>query len=294
MNIKIKDIILLFVSLLVFSVNTTALDESAAREIDFVNMELITWKYSDDTRALIATLIAENEEGEYAAEGFNVIFFVIGEDRVILAETISDKHGQAIALFPPDFVFPMDEEGYINIIAEFEGDDGHEMAEAELAFKNVSIEIAFEIEDEERMILFAGQINGPDGKKLPLADDDIYFYVPRMFSDLKIAEGWFEEDGTGYVEFPNDIIGDSLGRIKVIARLEEHFDYGNVEKTGIIDWAIPWHPMAREGPGRELWTPVAPLWMIITLIVSLVGVWGHYFYAIYQLYLIKKSSRRNS
>jgi len=31
----------------------------------------------------------------------------------------------------------------------------------------------------------------------------------------------------------------------------------------------------------------APLWMIITLIVMLTGVWAHYIYAIYELIIIK-------
>jgi hypothetical protein len=43
---------------------------------------------------------------------------------------------------------------------------------------------------------------------------------------------------------------------------------------------------------RELWTPIAPLWMIITLIIMLTGVWAHYIYAIIQLVLIKRSKNK--
>lgn len=98
-----------------------------------------------------------------------------------------------------------------------------------------------------------------------------------------------DEDGTGYIEFPTSIIGDSLGNVLVISRLEDHYDYGNVEVSGEINWAIPKKLLTAEGPVRELWTPIAPLWMIITLIIMLSGVWGHYIYAIIQLIKIRRS-----
>ena len=90
-------------------------------------------------------------------------------------------------------------------------------------------------------------------------------------------------------EFPTSIIGDSLGNVLVISRLEDHYDYGNVEVSGEIKWAIPKKLLTAERPVRELWTPIAPLWMIITLIIMLSGVWGHYIYAIIQLIKIRRS-----
>ena len=156
----------------------------------------------------------------------------------------------------------------------------------------MNIDFEFVEKDEEKLIFFTGVVYGQNDT-LSLADDDLYFYVPRMFSDLMIAEGWFEENGEGYVEFPSDIIGDSAGVVEVIARISEHFDYGYVEKRGFINWAVPFHAVVREVPARELWTPIAPLWMIITLIIMLAGVWGHYIYAIYQLHKIKKLGKRS-
>ena len=96
---------------------------------------------------------------------------------------------------------------------------------------------------------------------------------------------------TGYIDFPPSLIGDSLGNILVIARPEDHYDYGNVEVSAEINWAIPKKLLSAEGPVRKLWTPIAPLWMIITLIIMLSGVWGHYIYAIIQLVKIKRSKK---
>lgn len=257
-----------------------------------IYMELSTWKYANDSRVLVASMTANDDSGEIPVVGVTVAFISSTDTTdLVLGSIESDSEGKAKLNLDPAIILPVNEEGYINFIALFEGDDHFEMAEAELAIKDAWIDISFFIEDSVKMIQYEGSIIDVDGTEIPLADDDIYLYVPRMFSLMIIEEGWLEEDGHGSMEFPLDLIGDSTGLITVIARIEEHFDYGNLEASAQIDWAIPWHTEKREGPQRELWTPIAPLWMIITLIIMLAGVWGHYIYAVFQLYKIKKAAK---
>jgi hypothetical protein len=255
-----------------------------------IYLEFSTWKYNDDSRSLIAKVTSDNDEGEYPVEGLTFQFLALnGKGDTLLGESVSEAAGIAeLNLADGSIDFPMDEDGYIHFIARFPGNESYYEAEEELMIKDVNISISFEETEEEKLIYFQGTIHGPEGD-MPLADDDLYFFVPRMFSDMKIADGWFEEDGTGYVEFPGRIIGDSLGNIKVMARLVDHFDYGNVEVSDEVDWAVPRVLIQAEGPARELWTPIAPVWMIVTLIIMLTGVWGHYIYAIIQLIKIKNS-----
>ncbi len=290
---KMKGIIFTTISVFVFTLSTGITLKANQDDVLPVYMELITWKYSDNNRSLIANLLSEDAEGdEIPATGISVFYYLLEEDeQVLIGEAISNDEGNAIYNFPEGYEYPKDEEGYVTVFAEFQGDRNFDYAEAELSFKDVDIDFEFVEEDDERLIFFKGIIFGKNDT-VPLADDDLYFYVPRMFSDLNIAEGWFEENGEGIVEFPLDIIGDSAGVVEVIARISEHFDYGYVEKRKFINWAVPFHAVAREVPTRELWTPIAPLWMIITLIIMLVGVWGHYIYAIYELYMIKKLGRK--
>jgi len=260
-----------------------------------VYMTFNTWKYTDDTRALITNLITDGEEDEIPAVGLSVNYYMVSEeDEILLGNAKTDENGVASFPVPESTEFVKDEEFYIYFISRFDGDDTYIGTEEELAVKDVKIDFTFEIIDSVKTILYNGIIYGIDGEEMPLPDDDLYFFVPRMFSDLKFADGWFEEDGTGVLEFPTDIIGDTLGNITVIARLEEHYDYGFVERKYEIDWAVPSHAAHVEGPDRTLWTPIAPAWMIITLIIMLAGVWGHYMYAVYQLYMIKKSSKKTS
>lgn len=288
MKINSRYILTLFV-LLFMLVNVSRSQDKAFVYMEFFN----TWKYNDNSRGLKCKLIAETDDGEAAAQGLVVNFYTVGEeDNTLVAEAVTDGNGVAEAIFPAGYDFPKDEDAYIHVKASFEGNENYEMTEEELSFKDVNISFSFNLVDDEKQIQFKGEVLGPDNEILPLADDDIYFYVPRMFSELKIADGWFEENGEGYVEFPPGIIGDSLGKVQVIARLTDHFDYGNVMKSEISDWAVPMHPHLRQLPGRELWTPIAPLWMIITLIITLSGVWGHYIYAVVQLYRIKKLAKK--
>lgn len=258
-----------------------------------VYAEMITWKYDDLSRELIVNATTENDEGEIPAEGLNFKFFVISDgDQVSIGQAKSDETGKAVLKLEPGYNFPKDDENYVTVNAVFEGTDAFETAETELMFKDVIIDLEFIEEDESKYMAYKGRIIDKDGELIPLADDEVYFYVPRMFSYLKIADGWFEENGEGVADYPTHIIGDTAGQLEVHARILEHWDYGNVERIATVDWARKRRLIAAEQPSRELWTPIAPLWMIITLIVLLAGVWGHYIYAMYELYMIKKISKR--
>jgi hypothetical protein len=239
-------------------------------------------------------MTAYNDEGdEYLPQGAEIGFFFLEEgEEKSLGTVESGSNGKAVMKLEPALAIWMDEEGYMQFIARLEDSDKFDAAEAELAIKDARLEIDFIIEEDERKILYKGFVTSADGEEGPLMDDDCYLYVPRMFSDMKIEDGWLEEDGTGRMIFPPDLIGDTLGNVEVIARIEEHYDYGNLEARGFTNWALPKHSEKREGPMRELWTPIAPLWMIITLIILLAGVWGHYLYAIIQLHKIKQAGKR--
>ncbi len=289
-----KSITYAFLLLLVtsfFSVSLMAQDEDPAD----IYLEFSTWKYNDMSRSLIAKITSENDEGEYFVEGLPVLFmFTDGEEINIIGEAISNEKGIAELNIPNESIdYPKDEEGYIYFMASFAGNDAFLETTEELQVKDVVISIRFEEDAEEKLVYFEGTILGAE-EDVPLPDDDLFFYVPRMFSDMKIADGWFEEDGSGFIEFPKTVIGDSIGNIQIIARIEEHYDYGNVEVSGTINWAVPKRLITAEQPVRELWTPIAPLWMIITLIIMLAGVWGHYFYAIFQLIKINRSKNNKS
>ena len=76
----------------------------------------------------------------------------------------------------------------------------------------------------------------------------------------------------------------------MFARIEENETFGNAEADTLLNWGIP---TVHKVPGsyKALWSQVAPTWMVQTLIILLGGVWGHYAYAVYKLFKIRRIAK---
>jgi hypothetical protein len=175
--------------------------------------------------------------------------------------------------------------------AEYKGNDKFEASEAEFSIKPAKLKVSFYEEDSIRYVKVEGTQLNTNGFESSIGAVDLIISVPKMFSMLKVAEISLDSTGIGTAEFPRDIIGDSLGNLTVVAFIEENDVFGTVQGSSTNNWGLHKHLISPDRPSRELWTPIAPLWMIVTLIIMLLGVWGHYMYAVYQLVMIKKSSK---
>lgn len=247
---------------------------------------------SDDSIQLKVQLTVKHEEGPTNLANAPVKFSVLSGDTDFPAGTVkTNLRGTALLKVPAKNSFPKNEEQMIQFKAIFEGTEKYEAAVNEFALKPAKLTLSFFEEDSIKYIRAIGMQYNADGTESPLGPADLVIAVPKMFSNLKIGEISLDSTGTGTTEFPMDIIGDSLGKLIVIASLDEHEIYGNVKGQAISDWGLRKHLISPDRPSRELWTPIAPLWMIITLIIMLAGVWGHYIYAIVQLIMIKKSGK---
>ncbi|MCF8298980.1 MAG: hypothetical protein K9J13_15635 [Saprospiraceae bacterium] len=258
------------------------------------NLQFSYYKYTDNSKALKAKLMARDDAGWYPIVGLNVQFYsVTDSSEILLAEMETNKDGKAQLIIHQDYKLPMDTAGIFKFIARTPETDLYESAEEEIEKKDLFLTLTLSDIDSVRTMVVEAERMKCDGTKAIVTEEDISIFVPRMFTDLKIAEG-FIEDGRAEIEFVVSIPGDSLGNIELIARIVDHDDYGTVESRVMSNWAIPVHKHLREHPTTgELWTPIAPLWMIITLILMLAGVWGHYIYAMIQLVLIKKEIKKD-
>jgi len=105
---------------------------------------------------------------------------------------------------------------------------------------------------------------------------------------LPIGDITTEENGKGEYKFPGDIPGGYDGELTVIGRIEENDKFGNVEAMYNTTWGVKKAEQLAKLP-RALWSPDAPLWMVITFVVLMVGVWYHYILIIYKLIRIHLS-----
>ncbi|NVO20283.1 MAG: hypothetical protein HXX13_11310 [Bacteroidetes bacterium] len=287
-------IILATIILLVLPRMSSAQDnkEKTAQGPAETSMSFICTSTSDDSIQLKAVISVKHDKGPTFLANAPVKFTAKAgdsESEVGIAKT--DFRGSAVLKVPAHNKFSRNAQQLIEFKAAFTGNEKFASANGEFAIKPSKMVVTFYEEDSVRHVkVTASQLNS-DGTESPIGATDVTISVPKMLSMLKVASISVDSTGTGTAEFPRDIIGDSLGNLNVVATIDENDTYGNVMAKADIKWGLPKHLISPDRPSRELWTPVAPLWMIITLIIMLAGVWGHYLFAVIQLIMIKKSSK---
>jgi len=247
---------------------------------------------SDDSIQLKSTVSVKHDDGNTNLANAAVDFYSVEADGDVLIKTgKTDMYGVATVKIPARNTYARNEQQMFSFKAVYSGNEKYESSESEFGLKPAKLKVSFYEEDSVRFVKVEGTQLNADGTETSIGALDVIVAVPKLFSMLKIAEISLDSTGIGTAEFPADIIGDSLGNLTVVASVEENEIFGNISGSADNTWGLPKHLISPDRPSRELWTPIAPLWMIITLIIMLAGVWGHYVYAIYQLVMIKKSSK---
>ena len=249
---------------------------------------LLTYlKNTGSQQILQARITNITQTGEKPLPGLTVRFY---NNETLLGEVTTDASGNANLTISDSLQLFTAEDGSWPFSALFEGDSLTDPASGELSISDVDIEMKLTEEEGERFVTLHATAPTEDGP-VPVAGEEIGVYVPRMFSLLPVSTGMLDETGTFRVKFPGDIPGDSLGNLTVIGRFNDHYLYGNVEKREEIGWGT----QAQKAPQvfRSLWSTLAPKWMVVTLAVMLLGVWGHYTYVIINLFRIRKEGLKN-
>ncbi|GGK22505.1 hypothetical protein GCM10007962_15870 [Yeosuana aromativorans] len=256
-----------------------------------VRFGLTTVKQSDNSRVLEASFIATNKKDRkdrvpvYEAD---INFYNVTEtEDILLGTTKTDKEGTAQLTVPANQAYVTDADGFINLKAVFDGTDGLDSEEAELAVKDVFLELNLkEIDSVKTVILNAYTLDSLN-TKIPLEDTEISFTVGGFIKNLPIQKGTVE-DGQLQFKFPENISGDKNGNIDVIASIVDSDEFGNVIQKKNINWGTN---KIIEVESNKLWSRVAPIWMYIVLSILLLGVWANYAYSIVNLLKMKNEGK---
>ncbi|MCX6284313.1 MAG: hypothetical protein NTW31_08775 [Bacteroidetes bacterium] len=287
-NLILAVITILFVPSLVQA--QVKADSSAVQESRLTFSYLCT---SNDSICLTANLFVKRESDTYGLMGATIEFYSTQDNKLILLGTaVADQDGNASLNVVINKLHP-GKDGMISYTAKFGGTPKYTATSATFSAEPAKLRLTFNVQDSIRYLNVIGTRKDARGQEVALPKETVILYVPRLFSLLKIGEVALDDQGKGSLEFPPDIVGDTLGNLKIIAKIEENEKYGFVQGTSSINWGVPKQYYKAEVPSRELWTPIAPLWMIITLIIMLAGVWAHYFYAVWELFMIKKASKKD-
>lgn len=255
------------------------------------NLQLQYFKNSDEQRSLKTTLTYSLNRKEFPLIGKEVVF-LIGSEKDTLGKVNTNNNGIATLVIHNDLKLPIEKDGKWFFTAEFIAKDSIEGASAELSIKDLILEMNLELVDSVKTVSLKAYTS-ENGKNVPISGEPIIVGVSRMFSVLPvITDGTFDDEGKVSLEFPSDVPGDKDGNITIVAKIDEHETYGNVEKKATNNWGQISN-YKEPTTHRALWTKGAPTWMIIALTIMLAGVWGHYTYAIICLIRIKRLSKND-
>jgi hypothetical protein len=275
---------------IIFLLTIIVTESSFSQEKSTIRPTLIlSYVKTNGAGSLAAKLSYAPETTELPLTGREIIFYTT-EGKKELGKVSTDMNGSAILKFSESEKLPADAQGNWAFSAEFGGNDTIDAASAEVTGRDVILDMTLSLVDSVKTVSVSAYTY--DGtSKTPVAGEVVTVSVPRMFSYLPIGDITLDDNGTGSIEFPSDIPGDSTGYVTVVGRFFEHPSFSTVESRIAEKWGIPTH-YSLPSTHRALWTKTPPTWMIITLSILLAGVWGHYMFAVISLILIRIDAKR--
>lgn len=119
----------------------------------------------------------------------------------------------------------------------------------------------------------------------PLAGLEVKLFVRRYFGNLMIDKATdTDTDGRAIFNFPNDLPGDPSGKLSLLAQLSNEELFGMVKAETDMAIGVPTNRPPLNQP-RALWNVVqkAPIWLLITYLISVLVVWGFIFVVLFKL-----------
>lgn len=163
----------------------------------------------------------------------------------------------------------------------------HGVFAAESAAKKPRPEIAIttSVEEGKKVILAKVTLNGK-----PVENAKVTVQVQRTFGQITLGTEATLDDGTVAVPFPTDLPGGVAGQIHVVAEIKSPPEYAATRAQATLDGALKAQLESNPFP-RALWSPKAPLALILTICALLAVVWSTYTYVLVQLIKIKKGAK---
>ncbi|MEP7110073.1 MAG: hypothetical protein ABI760_18910 [Ferruginibacter sp.] len=250
------------------------------------SIEFLSTQKANDTIDLKAALKAKVKGTIFRLPLLKVSFIQVTDSgEKLLGFGITDQAGKAVFQAKAGSL-ATDKEGKFHFKAVFAGNKAMDPVEEELTIKRARLEITPAKEDS-LLNVKVKLIDVGTGTEIPVPKATLGIFVTRMFNPLKVGEGTTDENGEATIEIPANLPGDTKGNINLVVKLEENELYGNLEAGVCQQWGTSVSDKSNELP-RALWSPHPPLWMIVTFVILMMAVWGHYIVIIYKLFRLRK------
>ena len=254
-----------------------------------ISFDLTSVKQEDNSRLFKIEFSATNKDDKkdiVSIVDAEVNFYnKLDDQEILLGKSKTSKEGVVSIVVPAAHKYLKDKDGYITVVAKYEGNDAMDSQESELMFKDLFLEIEINTEDSIRTATINAYTLENEGEKKEIETLDIVIGVKGMLSKLVLEESTLE-NGVYEYELPDDIHGNSMGDLTIFVKVDENADFGNVIKTTTIKDAFAMNKPVTER--NKLWTDAAPIWMYVVLTVLLLIVWSNYLISIINLIRINK------
>lgn len=265
---------------------TAAVAPPEEQELISPAVELIAFQQGDSTVKLKATVKAKVEKKMRKLYGIKASFYQVSDSGdTELGSVITDGNGIGILTVKADMVKP-GANGSLNYKVVVGGPKNLEAGEAEVSVKRAML-VVTPVKEDNMYSVTVKLVDLSTGEEKPVPETAVGLFVKRSFYPLKIGEGNTDENGETSIEVPANLPGDNLGNITLLAKLDENETYGNLETASIQQWGTPVSNRKEDQP-RALWSSHPPLWMLITFIILMTAVWGHYIVIVYELFRLRK------
>lgn len=267
---------------------TAAIFSAVAQDPMAIAIELVATQKGDQGIDMKATVT--DDENSEPVKGLKIQFTgTAGDQTIALGEATTNEAGIA-ELKGGNFDALRKVAHAFTFTATFAGNENFETNNASVDMAEVAIELKAETIDSVNTVVVNVTSWNEKGELVPFAEGEVKIYVPRMFSLLPIGDITTDEEGYGELKFPNDLPSSTSGELTLVARIEEHESFGNAEASLVSSWGVKVDAQASRLP-RALWSPDAPLWMVVTFVVLMVGVWYHYGLIVYELIKVHRLSK---
>ncbi|MBK8521989.1 MAG: hypothetical protein IPL54_14355 [Chitinophagaceae bacterium] len=269
--------------------DSTAAKEADTKEEDALispALDFIIVQKSDSTIDLKAAMRAKVKGSSIKLPLLKVTFFLVSDTaEKELGFVITDKNGKAVLTVKKEILTDI-KAGSLLFKASFAGNKQMESADGEVTVKRGLLQIT-PVKEDSLLTVKVKFITPNTGMDSAIKDVTIGIFVKRYFSALKIGEGTTDENGEVTVEIPGNLPGDDKGNIILMAKIDENETFGNLEASVTQPWGLPVSASLEKQP-RALWSAHPPIWMLVTFIVMMVVVWGHFIVIVYQLFRLRK------
>lgn len=266
----------------------TAAAVAAPEEAELISpaIELISIQKGDSSVDLKAIVKAKVDGKMRKLYGLKAVFYMITDSaETAVGTVVTDRNGFAILNIKSGQLVT-NPDGTLHFKVTVAGPKNLEAGEGEVTVKRAML-IMTPVKEDNLLSVQLKLVDLSTGEEKPVPETAVGLFVKRSFYPMKLGEGNTDENGEATVEVPNNLPGDPLGNITLLAKLDENETYGNLETASTQKWGVAVSNRIEDQP-RALWSSHPPLWMLITFIILMTAVWGHYIVIVYELFRLRK------